>query len=73
MKNIFLGMLAIALMASPAFAADGGKKKARKKAKTECVKDNCCDPKNCAKDDKSCNIKDCKKDEKCPPVCTAKQ
>lgn len=68
MKNIFLGILAIALMASPAFAANGGKKKARKKAKTECVKENCCDPKNCPKDSKCCDFKDCKKDAKCAPA-----
>jgi hypothetical protein len=70
MKNIFLGMLAIALMASPTFAADGGKKKAKKKAKTECKKDNCCDPKNCTKDDKCCDFKECKKDDTCPPMPT---
>jgi hypothetical protein len=56
MKNIFLSMLAIALMASPALAADGGKKKAKKKAKVECKadckKDKCCDPKSCQKDEK---------------------
>ena len=67
-------MLAIALVSSTAFAAEGGKKKNKKKAKakTECVKDNCCDPKNCTKDDKCCDFKDCKKDDKCPPmpVCT---
>ena len=49
-------MLAIALMASPVYA-NGGKKKAKKKAKVECVKDKCCEPKVCTKD------------EKCPPVC----
>ena len=65
-------MLAIALMTSPAFAADGGKKKDRKKVKTECKKDNCCDPKSCTKDDKCCDLTACKKDGKCPPapVCT---
>ena len=65
-------MLAITLMASTALAAEGGKKKNRKKAKTECVKDNCCDPKNCTKDDKCCDFKDCKKDEKCSsmPSCS---
>jgi hypothetical protein len=67
MKNIFLGILAIALMASPAFAANGGKKKAKKKAKTECVKDNC-DPKNRTKDGKCCDFKDCKRGDKCPPA-----
>ncbi len=45
MKKIFLGMLAIALMASPAVYANGGKKKARKKAKIECSKDKCCESK----------------------------
>jgi hypothetical protein len=61
MKKIFLGMLAIALMASPAVNASGGKKKAKKKARIECKQDNCCDPKNCTKD--------CSKDIICPPVC----
>jgi len=55
MKKIFLGMLAIALMSSPAFAENGGKKKAKKKAKIECKKDNCCDP-NCC-DPKCCDLK----------------
>lgn len=66
MKHIFLGVLAIALMASPAYA-DGGKKKARKKARIEC-KDKCCDTKSCTKDDKCCDLTDCKKDSKCPPT-----
>jgi hypothetical protein len=61
MKNIFLGMLAIALMASPSVYANGGKKKARKKAKVECTKDKCCDSKACCKDDK------------CPPMPTCGQ
>lgn len=56
MKRIFLGMLAIALMATPASAADGGKKKAKKKAKMECKKDKCCER------------KDCSKDTQCPPI-----
>jgi hypothetical protein len=56
MKKIFLGMLVIALMASPAVYANGGKKKAKKKAKIECTKDDCCDPKVCPKD------------MKCPPA-----
>jgi hypothetical protein len=51
MKNIFLGMLAIALTFAPvAYGADGGKKKLKKKAKTECTKDKCCNPKVCPKD-----------------------
>lgn len=54
-------MLAIALMASPAFAGDGGKKKAKKKAKVECKKDKCCDPKTCSKDEKCAPV----------PMCTA--
>ena len=49
-------MMAIVLMAAPAFAADGGKIKGKKKAKMECKKDKCCDP------------KDCSKDTKCPPI-----
>jgi len=56
MKNIFLGMFAIALIASPSVYAGGGKKKAGKKAKIECTKDKCCDP------------RDCTKDAKCPPI-----
>jgi hypothetical protein len=56
MKRIFLGLIAIALMAAPAFAGESGKKKAKKKAKIECKKDKCCDP------------KDCSKDAKCPPI-----
>ena len=56
MKKIFLGLLAIALMTTPSVYANGGKKKARKKAKIECSKDKCCDP------------KDCTKDGKCPPM-----
>ena len=55
MKKIFLGLLAIALMTSPAFA-NGGKKKARKKAKIECSKDKCCDAKTCPTDNKCCPI-----------------
>lgn len=50
MKQIFLGLLAIALMGAPAYA--GGKKKAKKKAKMECSKDKCCDMKDCPKDGK---------------------
>lgn len=49
-------MLVIALMASPAVNANGGKKKAKKKAKIECSKDKCCD------------MKSCQKDAKCPPM-----
>ncbi|HUR65436.1 MAG TPA: hypothetical protein VMZ03_03730 [Chitinophagaceae bacterium] len=72
MKKIFLAMTLAALMASPAvYANSGGKKKARKKAKVECKKDNCCDPKKC--DPKNCDLKDCdlkncdlSKVEKCP-------
>lgn len=57
MKKIFLGVLFIALMAPFIYASydNGGKKKAKKKAKVECkkdIKDSNCDPKDC-----------------CPPVC----
>ena len=68
MKKIFLGMLAIALMSSPAFAADGGKKKQKSKAKIECKKDNCCDPKCC--DPKCCDIKSCEPKQGEPPTCS---
>ena len=63
MKKIFLGLIAIALVSGTALAANdgGGKKKARKKAKTECKIQNCdpknCDPKNC--DPKQCDPKKC--------------
>ncbi|HEV8508648.1 MAG TPA: hypothetical protein VGQ53_24810 [Chitinophagaceae bacterium] len=64
MKNIFLGLLAIALMSSPAFAANGGgKKKSQKKAKTECRQVKDCDPKNC--DPKCCDLSTCIKDQSC--------
>lgn len=56
MKKLFLGMLVIALMASPAVNAGGGKKKAKKKAKIECCDEKCCD------------VKSCPKDAKCPPL-----
>lgn len=76
MKKIFLGMLAIALLTSvESFAGEGKKKKARKKAKIECKKDQCCDPKSCTKDDKCCDLTACKEKEKCSTaqVCTGKQ
>jgi hypothetical protein len=74
MKKIFLSLLLIAFMVSPAFASNGGgKKKSKKKAQTECKRDQSCDLKNCSKDDKCCDYRDCKKDEKCPPVCQQKQ
>lgn len=74
MKKIFLGMLAIALVASAnSYASIGGKKKAKKKAKTE--KKVTCDPKSCTKDDKCCDFTACKKEEKCLPVpgCSSNQ
>ncbi len=74
MKRIFLSLLIIAFMVSPAFAShDGGKKKAKKKAQAECKRDESCDPKNCNKDNKCCDYQDCKKGENCPPVCQQKQ
>jgi hypothetical protein len=54
MKKIFVGLLAIVLMSTPAFATGGKKEVKNKKGKTECKKD-CCD-------------KSCVKDEKCPPM-----
>jgi hypothetical protein len=67
MKKIFLGLMAIALLATTDVNAGGGKKKkARKKAKIECKKEQCCDPKSCKKDDKCCDLTACVKDEKCP-------
>ena len=49
MKKLLVAILAVTLMASPAFAAndDGGKKKAKKQATVECKKDKCCDPAKC--------------------------
>ena len=59
MKNILVTILAITLMASPVFAGDhGGKKKDRKKARTECKMDKCCDPKHC--DPTCCDLGSCK-------------
>jgi hypothetical protein len=82
MKKILVAILAVSLLSLPAMAStdDGGKKKARKKAKTEIKKDNSCDPKNC--DPKNCDPKNCDpkvcpyptsvKEEKCSaaPTCT---
>lgn len=52
-------MLAVSLLSLTAVASidNGGKKKARKKAKTEINKDNTCDPRNC--DPKNCDPKNC--------------
>jgi len=69
-------MMAIALISSTdVFAGKGKKKKAREKAKIECNKDQCCDPKSCTKDDKCCDLTACKKDDKCSttPVCSGNQ
>ena len=74
MKNLLVAILAVSLLSLPAMASnDGGKKKARKKAKVECKKDNSCNPKNCDPkncDPKNCDPKNCQypsdnKDEKC--------
>jgi hypothetical protein len=59
MKKIFLGLLAIALIGSPAVYANGGKKKAKKKAKIECSKNNCCYVKACSTGDKCYPIPVC--------------
>ena len=79
MKKLLVAILAVSVMSLPAIAAnDGGKKKARKKAKIECKKDKSCDvktcdpkncdPKNC--DPKNCPYPTCPKDEKCSTVST---
>ena len=58
MKKFLVAILAVSLLSLPVMAStDGGKKKARKKAKIECKKDNSCDPKNC--DPKNCDPKNC--------------
>lgn len=68
MKKLLVAILAAGLLSLPAMASnDGGKKKARKKAKMECKKDNACDPKNC--DPKNCDPKNCDP-KNCPfPPC----
>ena len=84
MKKLLVAILAVILLSLQSMAStDGGKKKARKKAKIECKKDsscdvkNCdpknCDPKNC--DPKNCDPKNCPypsgtKDEKCSTAST---
>jgi len=79
MKKLLVAILAVSLMATPAFAAnDGGKKKAKKQAKVECRKDKCCDPKNCDPgqcDPACCDLSTCTKDQKCNPApgCTGKK
>lgn len=74
MKKLLVAILAVSLMSLPAMAStDGGKKKARKKAKIECKKDNSCDVKNCDPkncDPKNCDPKNCDP-KNCPyPSCT---
>ena len=79
MKKSLVAILAVILMSLPSMAStDGGKKKARKKAKIECKKDNSCDVKNCDPkncDPKNCDPKNCPypssaKDEKCSTAST---
>ena len=86
MRKILVAVLAVSLLSLSATAViDNGKKKARKKAKTEISKDNSCEPKNCDPkncdpkncDPKNCDPKNCQyptavKDEKCPatPACS---
>ena len=74
MKKLLVAILAVTLMASPAFAANGGgKKKAKRKAKIECTKDKTCDSKDCdpkSCDPKCCDYKACVKDEKCTSTST---
>ncbi len=69
MKKLLVAILAVGLLSLPAIAANdgGGKKKARKKAKMECKKDNTCEVKNC--DPKNCDPKNCDP-RVCPfPIC----
>jgi hypothetical protein len=84
MKKLLVAILAVSLLSLPAMASQdgGGKKKAKKKARIECKKDNTCDPKdcdpkNCDKncDPKNCDPKNCQypsvaKDEKCSKAST---
>lgn len=58
MKKIFIGVLVLSLMASPAFANNGGKKKLKRKANIECPK-NCPDTGNCHKTAKCPNKPGC--------------
>jgi hypothetical protein len=73
MKKIFLSMLVIALMSGSAFATNdnGGKKKAKQKAKTECKAEKCdpkcCDPQNC--DPTNCDPAKCS--SKCADMASA--
>lgn len=70
MKKLLVAILALGLLSLPALAANGGgKKKAKKKAKMECKKDNTCDVKNCDPkncDPKVCPFPICVKEENCP-------
>jgi hypothetical protein len=84
MKNLLVAILAVSFLSVPAMAStDGGKKKTRKKAKTELKKDNSCnvklcdlkncdpkncDPKNC--DPKNCPYPTCVKEETCSKAST---
>lgn len=74
MKKSLVAILAVILMSLPSMAStDGGKKKARKKAKIECKKDNSCDVKNCDPkncDPKNCPYPSCAQDEKCSTAST---
>jgi len=72
MTNLLVVILAVSLLSLPGIASnDGGKKKDRKKARTERKKDNTCDVKNC--DPKNCDPKNC--DPKvCPfPTCVKEE
>ena len=68
MKKILLSLMAVALLASTDIYASGGKKKKAKKSKAriECKKEQCCEPKSCGKDDKCCDMTGA-------PVCSSKQ
>lgn len=67
MKKLLVAILAVTLMASPAFAVNGGgKKKAKKKARIEAKKDKSCELKCC--DPTCCDFQACAKDQKCAPT-----
>ncbi len=66
MKRIFLGVLALSLMTTTAVYAGGGKKKAKAKARTECIKTVCGNKK---KDHNSCYPCICLPKPGCDKVC----
>jgi hypothetical protein len=77
MKKLLVAILAVALFSFPALAANGGgKKKAKKKARTECKNTKSsevkkCDPQNCDPqccDPKCCDFSAGAAEAKCSPA-----